>query len=306
MNLAEITREFRELALALVDEPALPSRSTMDDEKMRELVGSIRANGLLQPMIVARVGERYEVVAGHRRRIACARAGLFVAPCIVYPSKDAALEAIKYAENRHREELSPADEAIWFSELLERDAGGDVDALAGLLNENRSYVEGRLLLLSGDADVFRALEAGKIGIGVAMQLNRCDEELHRRMLLAQAVSGGATVAVVSGWIAEYFQIHKPATANVATPAAPAAPVATALMDFFRCALCKKSDNVHAMQPVNIHTYCFTASFADMLAMWERRHGFVRYPRTVDEARALAAELGDRFPEICEPEDPRRI
>jgi len=91
VNLAEITREFSELALALVDEPALPSRSTMDDEKMRELVGSIRANGLLQPMIVARVGERYEVVAGHRRRIACARAGLFVAPCIVYPSKDAAL-----------------------------------------------------------------------------------------------------------------------------------------------------------------------------------------------------------------------
>ncbi len=157
MNVAAITREFRELPLGSIDEPVLAARSTMSDERMDELVASIRSVGLLQPMIVARVRDRYEVIAGHRRRLACARAGLVAAPCIVYPSKEAFLEAIKFAENRHREELTPADEAIWFSELLERDAGGDVDTLAGLLGERRTYIESRLLLFSGDPDVFQAL-----------------------------------------------------------------------------------------------------------------------------------------------------
>lgn len=306
MNLADVKREFREIPIGLIDEPVLPSRSSMDETRLDELAASIRANGLLQPMIVARSGDRYEVVAGHRRRLACAAAGLVVAPCIVYPSKDAALEAIKYAENRHREELSPADEAIWFSELLERDAGGDVDTLAGLLNEKRSYIEGRLLLLSGDAEVFRALEAGKIGIGVAQQLNRCDETLHRRMLLDNAVRGGATVAIVSGWIAEYEQVHKPANANTPAPAAPAAPGPSLATEYFRCALCKKTDNVHQMQPVNMHTYCQQASFDDMLAMWARRHEFFRYPRTSDEAAALILDLDARFPAAPSDDDPRRI
>ena len=306
MNLADVKREFLELPLGRIDEPVLPSRSTMDEQRLDELAASIRANGLLQPMIVARHGERYEVVAGHRRRLACAAAGLVVAPCIVYPSKDVALEAIKYAENRHREELSPADEAIWFSELLERDAGGDVDTLAGLLNEKRAYIEGRLLLLSGDPEVFRALEAGKIGIGVAQQLNRCDEMLHRRMLLDNAVRGGATVAIVSGWIAEYEQIHKPANANTQAAAPPSAPGVSPVMDFFRCVLCKKDDNVHQMQPAQMHTYCRQAMFDDMLAMWNRRHEFIRYPRTSDEAAALILELDERFPAAPSDDDPRRI
>ncbi len=114
------------------------------------------------------------------------------------------------------------------------------------------------------------------------------------------------MAVTSGWIAEYFQIHKAATANIATSPAPAAPGPTPEMNFFTCILCGKSDNVHLMQPVNMHAHCRLAQFDDMRALWDRRHEFVRYPRSVDEARALAAELGERFPEICEPEDPRRI
>lgn len=306
MSLADVKREFLELPIGLIAEPVLPSRSSMDEHRLDELTASIRASGLLQPMIVARKGDRYEVVAGHRRRLACAAAGLVVAPCIVYPSMDAALEAIKYAENRHREELSPSDEAIWFAELLERDAGGDVDTLAGLLNEKRAYIEGRLLLLSGDPEVFKALEAGTIRIGVAQQLNRCDETLHRRMLLDNAIRGGATVAIVSGWIAEYFQIHKPANANTAAAASPAAPGPAPAMNFFVCVLCSKEDNVHQMQPVNMHTYCRLASFDDMLAMWNRRHEFYRYPRTVDEASALIVDLAERFPQVAEPDDPRRI
>lgn len=299
MNLAEISREFRELPIGLIDEPPLPSRSAMDETRLEELVASIRAVGLVQPMSVVRIGDRYEVVAGHRRRIACGRAGRLTAPCIIYPTKDAALAAIQFAENRHREELSPADEAIWFSELLEQKCGDDVDALCSLIGEKRAYVEGRLLLLRGDPEVFKALERGDIGIGIAQQLNRCDDEPHRRMLLYQAIRGGATVAVVSGWIAEYEQIHKAAIGGAASSdtAAPSGPVAQ--LDYFRCALCEKADNVHLMQPVNIHTYCHAAMFADMLERYQRRHEYFRWPRTTDEAAAMVNDLAERFPELAQ-------
>lgn len=304
MTTAILRREFRELPIALIDEPVLPSRSTMDDEKMRELVESIRTVGLIQPINVAAVAERFEVIAGHRRRIACGQAGLAVVPCIVYPSKSAGLEAVQHAENKHREDLSAADEAYWFAELLEGRAGGDVDALCALVGEKRAHVEGLLNLLHGDEQIFKALEHSEIGKGVAQELNRCGDQLHRRMLLWQAKQNGATVAMVHGWIAEWKHVHAPATqAGAAEPSsAPAAAIPA--MNFFVCRLCNKSDNVHTMQPINIHAHCYTAWFEDMLAMWERRHEFVRYPRTLEEASDLVTELADRFPMMLE-QDHRR-
>jgi ParB family chromosome partitioning protein len=115
--------EYRELPLGVIDEPVLPSRTTMDEEKMHALVTSMRELGFISVLVVARVGERYEVVAGHRRRIAAGRAGLVAVPCLVYASKGAAMEAIQHAENKHREELNAADEAIWFAQLMEAHPG---------------------------------------------------------------------------------------------------------------------------------------------------------------------------------------
>lgn len=305
MNVAQIKREYRELPTARLVEPAKPSRSSMDDEKMDDLVASIRSIGVIQPLSVARVGDDFEVIAGHRRFIASQRAGLAVVPCIVYPSKEAALLAVQHAENRIREEQTPADEALWYAELLETIDGGDVDVLCGLVNEKRGRVEARLNLLRGDDQIFKALEASKIGVGVAEQLNRCTDLQHRRMLLHQAVHGGATVAVVSGWIAEWKAIHQPATQGLPNQAPAPAPGPIMQTDFFTCALCKKTDNVHLMRPVNFHTFCEQAMFADMLEMWNRRHEFTRYPRTLDDAVELVNELVDRFPQLLEQE-PRRI
>lgn len=267
MSLAHTPREFREVPLGLIDEPVLASRSSMDETKLDELTTSIRTIGLQQPIIIARVGDRFEVIAGHRRTRASKRAGLAAIPCIVYPDKSSALEAVKYAENRHREDLNPADEAIWFSELLERDCGGDVDALAEQLSEKRSYVEGRLLLFSGDPEVFAALQRGEIGLGVAHQLNRCTDAAWRRYLLHQAAVGGATVTVVSGWIQQWQRDAAIQTGEAAPvpAAAPAGPVPET--DYFRCAVCGKTDNVHLMRPINVHDYCKLAILDALLAAY---------------------------------------
>jgi ParB/RepB/Spo0J family partition protein len=267
MDLTTISREFKELPLGLIDAPALPSRSEMDEVKLEELTASIRRLGLQQPMVVARVGERFEVIAGHRRRIACGRAGLVAAPCIIYPSQDAALEAIKYAENRHREELNAADEAIWFSELLERDCGGDVDVLCDRIGEKRTYVEGRLLLFQGDELVFERLRKAEIRIGVAQQLNRCSDQQYRRYLLHQAILGGATVAVVSGWIADWENSQRLLSGTSPQVVSTASPGPVPETDYFRCYICGKTHDVHVMRPINVHDYCERAILAPMMAAY---------------------------------------
>jgi ParB/RepB/Spo0J family partition protein len=267
MSLSDVRREFREIPLGLIDEPILPSRTMMDEQQLDELAADIGRKGLLQPMIVAAVNGRYEVIAGHRRRLACGRAGLVAAPCIVYPSKETALEGVKYSENRFRENLNAADEAILFDELLERDCGGDVDRLCEQLGEKRGYVEGRLLLLSGDRDVFNRLRTGDITIGVAQQLNRCTDPSYRRYLLHQAIVGGATVAVVSGWIADW-QRQRVASGDAPAPA-PSTVVPSAIPEtnFFTCAVCGGTDNVHLMRPINVHTHCQLAILDKLLAVY---------------------------------------
>lgn len=129
MTNAFAQREFRHVLVSLIDEPQLAARTEMDEQKLEELTRDIRAIGILEPLLLVQTGERYEVIAGHRRRVAAGRAGLVDVPAIVYATRDAALERVKYSENRFREELNAADEALFFSELLERDCGGDVDKL---------------------------------------------------------------------------------------------------------------------------------------------------------------------------------
>lgn len=305
MNLSAIQREFLELDLFLVDEPRLMSRSRIDDGPLEQLAENIRAVGLLQPLIVGRTGDRYEVVAGHRRRLACTLAGLTKAPCIVYPSCAVALEAIKYAENRHRQDLRPTEEAIWFLELLERDCGGDTDVLAAHLNEKRAYVERRIALVQGDPEVFRAADEGRVVLGVAEQLNRCTDLFHRRYLLDLAIRNGATVAVASGWLEDWKLLHAPAARHLVNGQAPDPPAPVPLTDAFTCHLCQLKEHPASMRPIQMHDYCVHAVLRPALALWTARADYVARPRTLDEAIELVNDLCERFPQLLET-DERRI
>lgn len=297
MSLSAIKPSLVELSLTLVDDPALPSRSTMDEQRLDELCESIRTHGFCSTIVVARTGERYEVVAGHRRTIAAKRLQLVSVPALVYPSKDAALDGIKFAENRHREDLKPDEEAVWFHELLEGTCGGDTDKLAALLGEKRAYVEGRLALLYGNPDVFAALRDGSIGIGVAQQLNRCTDAKHCRYLIVQAITCGATVAIVQGWIADWEHLHKFVSpeGDAAAPAVVAGP--PVVDDYFTCRVCGLKDNPGNMRPVQIHDYCQQAVFLPALDFFQRRRDLIAFPRTDAEALALINQLVERFPSL---------
>src|SRR4051812_26249373 len=109
--------ETKTISMSDIDEPANPVRCTMDDGLMDELVESIRANGLLQPIGVKPKGERYEVIFGHRRLIAHKFLQRTEIEARVYSNGDANTAALMLAENLSREEMSDADVAIYLAEL---------------------------------------------------------------------------------------------------------------------------------------------------------------------------------------------
>lgn len=193
--------EFRLIALTELVEPEHAARTTMDDGKLDSLVGSIREVGILEPLLVMPGADQaFEVVAGHRRLKAARIAGLGEVPCIIVDDPESA-DAIKIHENVEREELSPADEAIFYAELFERH-GEDTDVVAARVKRSRDHVEGRLLLIRGDKHVFDALAKGKISLGVAAELNKMELEKDCHFHLDYCVRTGASVAIARQWRSE--------------------------------------------------------------------------------------------------------
>lgn len=272
MSAALSKPEPRDVPIALIDEPQVPARMSMDDEKFDELCADIRKRGIFQRLILVQTGDRYEVVAGHRRFKAAQRLDLASVPADVFPTMEAALEGVKHAENRFREDLSPAEEAAFFSDLLERHCGGDVDRLCELVGESFDYVSDRLNLFAGCPVIFEALKERKIKLGVAIELNKVTDERVRRALLYDCVQGGATVAVAKGMVMDWKR-----SADLGTT--PLAPLGEASMpgpipetNFFTCICCGRTDNVHLMQPVNVHTHCRMAILDPLLEAYNNPGG----------------------------------
>jgi ParB family chromosome partitioning protein len=264
MNLRDVAREFRELPLAILDRPLLDARIKRDEAQLEELAGDIARRGVILPLAVVRTDDRYEVVDGFCRYIAATRAGLVTVPCVIYPSKDVALEGVKYAANLFRQEMSPAEEAVFFNELLTHECGGDIEQLCSLVNKKLSYVDSRLALLNGDEDVFEAVRAGVLKLGVAAELNKIPAEDYRRYYLRLAVRDGATVAMVSGWVSEWHKLYgeRPPAATPA-PASSGQAVSQPL-DIHYCEVCRTSDPRYIPEQISVHTHCKLAVFEKLI------------------------------------------
>lgn len=258
--------DFRPIALELIDPPELAMRADMDDDKLAELAADIKRNGVIQPLGVYQVGDRFRIIYGHRRYVASTIAGERLLPCRVHANGDVHEEDYKLAENRFREDVNPVDEATWFADLLERRYGGDFLKLCAGVNATESYVNGRLDLLRGDDEVRDALRQGKINLAVARELNRFLEEDWRRFYLVDAIKMGATAAVVNGWRLERQKIarlqeldaeHKPDAGAVST--------AISITTVDSCVLCWLADDPLEMEYVRVHKSCLTTAIREARA-----------------------------------------
>lgn len=150
-------------------------RTRMDPGSLDELAASIRAQGLMQPILVRAVGEyRYEIIAGERRWRASSLAGLEYVPCLVREIPDEAALAMSLIENIQREDLNPLEEAAGIQRLVD-EFGMSHQQAADAVGRSRSAASNLLRLLNLAAQVQELLMAGDIDMGHARALLPLDE-----------------------------------------------------------------------------------------------------------------------------------
>lgn len=247
--------EFRLIDFDLIDDPQAPERETMDPQALYELSESIKEVGLIKPLIVKPVAGRFEVIAGHRRKIACGIAQYSPVPCRVKINDTVSEISLMVHENAHTEPVNPVEEARFYQRYLVEACGSDVDVLCDKLKRRRNFVEDRLLILSGSHRVAAALEKGQISFGVAQQLNRVKDAGHLLLLLDQSIQQGATVRTVTEWVRDANQaepIQLPPLPSPDSPEAAAAPIIGLQQ---RCFFCNSTKHAHSFRLVWLHGPC---------------------------------------------------
>lgn len=186
------TERIRELPLDEIDPNPNQPRGRFDDEHMRELAESIRLHGVLQPIVVRRAGERYQLVVGERRFRASRMAGRATVPAIVRDVGDDDTLKLALLENLQREDLSPIEEARGYVAL--RDGFGvAVKEIAAVLGKDRSTVANTIRLLGLPQRVLELLEEGRLTAGHARAILAIDGDAQRIAWAEQAAAGGLTV-----------------------------------------------------------------------------------------------------------------
>ena len=145
-------------------------RTGMDPERLAELAASIRAHGVVQPVVVRRIGaDRYEIIAGERRWRAAQQAGLSEIPVVLRDIPDQAAIAIALIENIQREDLNPLEEAQALKRLIDEFDLTHQDA-ADAVGRSRAAVSNLLRLLELAPEARKLLEAKRIDMGHARAL----------------------------------------------------------------------------------------------------------------------------------------
>jgi len=163
--------ELRELPVDLLQPGKYQPRTDMHPESLEDLANSIRAQGVVQPIVVRELpsGGRYEIIAGERRWRAAQQAGLHEIPAIIRVVPDEAAIAMALIENIQRENLNPIEEAVALQRLIEEFEMTHQQA-AEAVGRSRAAVSNLLRLLTLNTDVRRLLEHGDIEMGHARAL----------------------------------------------------------------------------------------------------------------------------------------
>ncbi len=160
-----------DLPLDLIQRGRYQPRTDMDPEALEELAASIRAQGVVQPIVVRPLadGDRYEIIAGERRWRAAQLAGLHEIPAVVRDVPDQAAMAIALIENIQRENLNPMEEAQALKRLID-EFDMTHQQTADAVGRSRAAVSNLLRLLDLNGDVKRMVENGDLEMGHARAL----------------------------------------------------------------------------------------------------------------------------------------
>lgn len=194
-----IQETIQEISHDLIDDPQDAMRSELDRDELFKLADNIKQNGLINPITVRPVGNRYEVVAGHRRLSACKIAGIIKVQCVVRDLDDTKTFEVMAAENLERSDVDPVDEAIFLTKFISK-TGKTIPEVATSIKRSVSYVESRLAVGKMPDYMQSYLKNGQIKLGVALSLVQITDDRMRRVWTDMAARDGISVAQAEYWL----------------------------------------------------------------------------------------------------------
>ena len=158
-----------QLPLAEIDTNINQPRKNFSENALRELADSIKVHGVIQPIIVVKMGERYMIIAGERRYRASKLLGLSTIPAVIKNYTASEIAEVSLLENLQREDLNPMECARAMRKLMD-DYGWTQEKVADRLGKSRPVVANTIRLLNLEPEVIEMIEQGKISAGHARSL----------------------------------------------------------------------------------------------------------------------------------------
>jgi len=193
------TSALREVPIANIKPNPRQPRVNFDEETMSSLAASIKELGVLQPVLVRRIGgessDEFELIAGERRWRASRRAGLHTIPVLIQTSDDTHSLEQALVENLHRQDLNVLEEAAAYQQLIE-EFGFTHDQVATRVGKSRTAVTNILRLLQLPSGVQRLLAEGQISPGHARALLGTPDRGYQEVLARQVVSDSMSVRTI--------------------------------------------------------------------------------------------------------------
>lgn len=201
--------ELLEVDIDLIDANPDQPRLNFSEAKLEELAQSIKVNGLVQPILLRRVGlGRYQIVAGERRWRASQRAGLTKVKAVVRNIPDAKLLELALIENIQRQELNPVEEALAYQRLIQT-LNLTQDEVAKQVGKDRSSVTNFLRLLKLPTAIQKMLEEELLSMGHARALLGLETEAEQLKLAQAIVNGRLSVREVERTVKQMTQREAP-------------------------------------------------------------------------------------------------
>ena len=183
---------YREISVAQIEPNPYQPRKEFADEALSDLVESIRAEGLLQPIVVRPVGDRFQLIAGERRWRAFQKLAIKTIPARVMTSSDASSASLALIENLQRADLNPLEEAHGYASLI-RDFDLTQDAAAQRVGKGRATVANSLRLLALEAELQGYVGKGMLSVGHAKVLLGVEHAPERLVLARRSLEQGLSV-----------------------------------------------------------------------------------------------------------------
>lgn len=191
-------------------------RTHFNETLLQELSESIRENGVLQPLLVRKKGQKYEIIAGERRYQASKLAGIEKLPVIIKDVDDQKMLELALIENLQRSDLNPIEEAKGYKQLL-KESGMTQEALSKAVSKSRSAITNSLRLLDLPDEVQQFLFDGKMTAGHARAILAVPFEDARIRLARKVVDEGLSVRTTEN-LAPLFSVgEEPKKSKAVTP-----------------------------------------------------------------------------------------